>query len=99
MFRPDVEVFVAKAAELIQLGDVVVGAVYGETKSVTLEHLGTLSCPWCRYPVIVTVLAGDHADTGKMAGGPGCFAFCEHQALVDHLWAEAKTRASREGTE
>jgi hypothetical protein len=100
MFGPViVEEFVAKAAELIQLGDAVVGVVYDETKSSTLEHIGNLHCPWCRYPVVITVLAGDHAATGKMAGGPGCFAACEHRGLIDHLWSKAETRARSEGTE
>jgi hypothetical protein len=99
MFRPAVvEEFVVKAAELIQLGDAVVGAVYDETKT-TLDSLGSLSCPWCGYHVTITVLAGDHADTGKMAGGAGCFAVCEHRSLIDHLWAKAETRVRPEGTE
>ncbi len=99
MFRPEtVETFVVKAAELIQLGDAVVGAVYDETK-ISLDSLGSLSCPWCGYHVTITVLAGDHAATGKMAGGAGCFAVCEHRSLIEHLWSKAETRARSEGNE
>jgi hypothetical protein len=99
MFGPViVEQFVAKAAELIQLGDAVVGAIYDKTKTSTFEHLGSLNCPWCGVAVQIMVLAGDHADTGKMAGGAGCFAVCKHKLPIEHLWSKAKTRARSEGT-
>ncbi len=97
MFGPTVvEEFVAKAAELIRLGDAVVGAVYDPAKAA-FDGIGLLSCPWCGVGAVIMVLAADHADTGEMAGGPSCWAVCEHKLGLQHLWSHAQARTRPEG--
>ena len=90
--RHPAQIFVDKAAELVEYGASLVGAVHTNSQA-KLAIVGSLSCPWCDRIVLVSVLAAD-SEEGELVGGPLCLAVCEHRQLLKYLWSKAEAKTS-----